>query len=155
MKLSISFARQGLARAAFAAVVVTALAALGQPGSAAAAAGHAGITGGPEASDRSGVVLVHGKDRRYGKRGYGYRKHYGYKKHRYGFRKHGYGKRLHAYRFLAQHLDLDLASVSKANGSINEDGITIRSYEELLVFNGRHLRPARAVSGDTDSLPWP
>jgi dienelactone hydrolase len=68
---------------------------------------------------------------------------------------YGYAKRLHAYRFLAQHLKLALEPVSKPNGSISEDGVSLQSYEDLLVFNARHPRPDHAVPGDVNELIWP
>ncbi len=59
---------------------------------------------------------------------------------------YGYSKRIHAYRFLAQHLSLSLDRVTKPNGSISEDFVTLQSYEDLLAFSDQHPRPAHAVS---------
>lgn len=68
---------------------------------------------------------------------------------------YGYSKRIHAYRFLAQHLDLSLEPVLKSNGCLDEEGVEILRYEDLLVFNDRHPRPDHAVPGDLNGLPWP
>jgi len=69
---------------------------------------------------------------------------------------HDYGlsKRLGAYKFLAKHLELILAKVSKPDGSIDESFVVIEENEGLYVFNDKHPRPVHAVSGDAADLPW-
>ena len=69
---------------------------------------------------------------------------------------HDYGlsKRLGAYKFLAKHLKLSLAKVSKPDGSIDESFVVIEDNEGLYVFDDKHPRPAHAVSGDAADLPW-
>jgi dienelactone hydrolase len=69
---------------------------------------------------------------------------------------HDYGisKRLGAYKFLAKHLKLFLAKVSKPDGSIDESFVVIEENEGLYVFNDKHPRPVHAVSGDAADLPW-
>jgi predicted alpha/beta-hydrolase family hydrolase len=69
---------------------------------------------------------------------------------------HDYGlsKRLGAYRFLAKHLKLSLARVSKPDGSIDESFVVIEDKEGLYVFDDKHPRPAHAVGGDVTDLPW-
>jgi dienelactone hydrolase len=69
---------------------------------------------------------------------------------------HDYGlsKRLGAYRFLAKHLELSLAKVSKPDGSIDESFVVIEDDEGLYVFSDENPRPAHAVKGDAENLPW-
>jgi dienelactone hydrolase len=69
---------------------------------------------------------------------------------------HDYGlsKRLGAYKFLAKHLGLSLAKVSKPDGSIDESFVVLEDDEGLYVFNDEHPRPAHAVKGDAENLPW-
>jgi hypothetical protein len=69
---------------------------------------------------------------------------------------HDYGlsKRLGMYKFLAKHLGLSLDNVTKPDGSIDEDAVTIEKQEDMYVFNAEHPRPANAVKADIDSLPW-
>jgi dienelactone hydrolase len=69
---------------------------------------------------------------------------------------HDYGlsKRLGAYKFLAKHLGLSLDKVSKPDGSIDESFVVLEKQEDMYVFNDAHPRPAHAVSGDTENLPW-
>jgi len=69
---------------------------------------------------------------------------------------HDYGlsKRLGAYRFLAKHLGLRLARVSRPDGSIDESFVVIEDKDGLYVFNDEHPRPEHAVSGDAADLPW-
>jgi dienelactone hydrolase len=82
---------------------------------------------------------------------------------------HDYGlsKRLGAYKFLAKHLGLSLAAVTRAkpwtgssppsagpDGSIDESFVTIVDQEDLYVFDADHPRPADAVSSDATELPW-
>jgi len=64
--------------------------------------------------------------------------------------KHNYGisKRKGAYKFLANHLGLDINKILNKNGEIDESFITIIPYEELKVFNNQYERPANAVIGD-------
>jgi dienelactone hydrolase len=69
---------------------------------------------------------------------------------------HDYGrsKRLPAYRFLAKHLGLSLTEVQDANGNISEDFVVIEPKDKLYVFNAEHPRPANAVDGKAEELPW-
>jgi dienelactone hydrolase len=69
---------------------------------------------------------------------------------------HDYGrsKRIGAYRFLAKHLGLSLAEVIDKTGQINEDAVTIEEKDKLYVFNAEHPRPANAVKGNAEELPW-
>jgi hypothetical protein len=69
---------------------------------------------------------------------------------------HDYGlsKRLAAYKFLAKHLGLAINKVSKPDGSIDESFVIINKNEDLYVFNDEHPRPAHAVKGDVEELPW-
>lgn len=61
---------------------------------------------------------------------------------------HNYGpsKRTAAYRFLAQHLGLDLAAVQNDSGEIDESFITVQSLDDLKVFDPEHPRPEYAVT---------
>ena len=65
---------------------------------------------------------------------------------------HDYGpsKREAAYRFLAQHLALDLAAALGANGRIDESGVEIESPDTLHVFDGDHPVPDSAVLSHQD-----
>jgi hypothetical protein len=69
---------------------------------------------------------------------------------------HDYGlsKRLGAYKFLAKHLGLSLAKVTKPDGTIDESFVMVEKLEDMLVFNAQHPRPAYAVSPDTSEMPW-
>jgi hypothetical protein len=64
--------------------------------------------------------------------------------------KHDYGpsKRKAMYAFLAKYLNLDLKSVSDAQGNIDEGPSKVLEQKELEVFNTAHPRPANAVMGD-------
>jgi len=64
--------------------------------------------------------------------------------------KHDYGpsKRAAAYRFLAKHLKLDIAKVTKADGSIDESHAKLLDRKDLEVFNDAHPRPANAVTSE-------
>jgi hypothetical protein len=66
--------------------------------------------------------------------------------------KHDYGpsKRAGAYRFLARHLSLSLAKVTKTDGSIDESNIVIEDKEILHVFTAEHPRAAHAVTGNEE-----
>ena len=63
---------------------------------------------------------------------------------------HDYGvnKRAPAYRFLGRHLDLDVASVTAPDGSIDESPIAIQSRADLQAFTATHPRPEHALQGD-------
>ena len=69
---------------------------------------------------------------------------------------HDYGrsKRIGAYKFLARHLGLSLAEVIDQTGQINEDTVVIEEKDKLYVFNAEHPRPANAVPGTAEELPW-
>ncbi len=64
--------------------------------------------------------------------------------------KHDFGinKRTAVYRFMAKHLQLNIAAIQNAKGDIDESAITIEPKEALYVFgkNGEQL-PAHAVKG--------
>ncbi len=69
---------------------------------------------------------------------------------------HDYGisKRLGAYKFLAKHLGLSLKRVSKPDGSIDESFVVVQKNEDLYVFGPDHPRPAHAIDGHAQELPW-
>jgi hypothetical protein len=67
---------------------------------------------------------------------------------------YGHSKRIGAYKFLTRHFGLSLDKVTKPDGSIDEDVVTIEKPEDLLVFNTEHPRPAHAVKDEIDKLPW-
>jgi dienelactone hydrolase len=69
---------------------------------------------------------------------------------------HDYGrsKRIGAYKFLAKHLGLSLAEVIDQTGQINEDTVVVEPKDKLYVFNADHPRPANAVPGTAEELPW-
>jgi dienelactone hydrolase len=69
---------------------------------------------------------------------------------------HDYGqsKRLPAYKFLARHLGLSLATVQDAKGKIDETPVVIEEKAKLYVFDREHPRPAKAVPGTAEDLPW-
>jgi dienelactone hydrolase len=60
---------------------------------------------------------------------------------------HDYGpsKRAAMYRFMAQHLGLNLAAVQNGEGRINESSITIELSEPMHVFNKANPLPAHAL----------
>ena len=55
-------------------------------------------------------------------------------------------KRKVVYAFLARHLKLDHAAVTKADGTIDESEILIETPEVLKVFNDTHPRPSHAAA---------
>jgi dienelactone hydrolase len=59
---------------------------------------------------------------------------------------HDYGpsKRKAMYPFMAKHLELDLSRIQK-DGEINEDFVTVRDRDELLVFSPDRPRPEYAI----------
>lgn len=63
---------------------------------------------------------------------------------------HDYGisKREGAYRFLAKHLDLSLKAVTDADGNIDENFVTLLTFDQLRAFDEQHPRPAYAVKGN-------
>ncbi|MBN1509797.1 MAG: acetylxylan esterase [Sedimentisphaerales bacterium] len=69
---------------------------------------------------------------------------------------HDYGrsKRIGAYKFLARHLGLSLSEVIDQTGQINEDTVVIEPKDKLYVFDAEHPRPANAVPGAAEELPW-
>ena len=69
---------------------------------------------------------------------------------------HDYGlsKRTVMYKFLAKHFHLSLDKVTKPDDSIDESFVVIEKIEDMLVFGPNHPRPANAVSGDANDLPW-
>ncbi len=65
--------------------------------------------------------------------------------------KHDYGisKRMAAYPFLARYLNLDLAAVQNANGTIDESFVTVEDRAAMLVFGPDNPYPANAVKPNT------
>ena len=63
---------------------------------------------------------------------------------------HNYGpsKRAASIRFLARHLDLDLAEVTNLDGSIDDEPVKIRPRSELTGFTNQHPLPSDALQGD-------
>ncbi|MEK7676155.1 MAG: hypothetical protein AAB676_10030 [Verrucomicrobiota bacterium] len=61
---------------------------------------------------------------------------------------HDYGpsKRQGAYAFLAKHLGLRSDAVPRAGENVDENFITLETYESLCVFNDQHPRPAHALT---------
>lgn len=66
---------------------------------------------------------------------------------------HDYGpsKRAAAYRFLAQHLGLNLAAVQRADGTIDESHGTVETAGPMHVFNATSPLPAHALR-DADAV---
>jgi dienelactone hydrolase len=64
--------------------------------------------------------------------------------------KHDYGpsKRKAMYAFMAKHLNLDIKSVSDAQGNVDEGPSKVLEQKDLAVFNAEHPRPANAIMGD-------
>ena len=64
---------------------------------------------------------------------------------------HDYGttKRLAMYPFLAEHLHLDMDSVTGLHGEVDESFVTIESREDMLVYGPDNPRPADAVDPNT------
>ncbi|WP_372949554.1 alpha/beta hydrolase family protein [Mariniphaga sp.] len=68
---------------------------------------------------------------------------------------HGYElpKRKAVYPFLAEHLKLNLKTITDKNGEITEEGIVIEPYEMLKVFSEANPRPHYAILKN-DDLKW-
>ena len=64
---------------------------------------------------------------------------------------HDYGvsKRMAAYPFLAEHLGLDIAAVTDADGAVDESFVVAESYETLLVFGKDSAWPVDAVAANS------
>lgn len=64
---------------------------------------------------------------------------------------HDYGpsKRAAAYPFLARHLDLDLGAVTDADGTVDEEFVTVEDREDMLVYGPNRPRPDDAVAPNT------
>lgn len=75
--------------------------------------------------------------------------HLGDEKHDYG-----YSKRHHVYAFFEKHLGLELGELRLPNGAISEARIVLQGYDDLLVFDEQHPRPAHALKPE-DPLPLP
>lgn len=58
---------------------------------------------------------------------------------------YGYTKRVPVYRFFADSLKLDLAAVTKDNGSIDESFVTVEPADKMLVFGTNYQLPPHAV----------
>jgi dienelactone hydrolase len=58
---------------------------------------------------------------------------------------YGFSKRVPVYRFMAEHLNLDLPAVTDAQGGINEQSVKIEEESALHVFSKEHPRPSTAV----------
>jgi dienelactone hydrolase len=65
--------------------------------------------------------------------------------------KHDYGpsKREAAYRFLAEHLDLDIKRIEDPDGKIDESFVTMESWRQLRVFGFNQPYPEDAVPPNT------
>jgi len=65
--------------------------------------------------------------------------------------KHNYGpsKRKAAYRFLAEHLDLDIKRILDCDGKIDESFVTMESWRQLRVFGFNQPYPEDAVPPNT------
>jgi uncharacterized protein len=63
--------------------------------------------------------------------------------------KHDYGpsKRQAVYRFFAKHLKLSTKALTKKDGTVDEEGITIEKPETMFVFTKKHPRPDYALKG--------
>ena len=63
---------------------------------------------------------------------------------------HDYGvnKRSPAYRFLGDHLGLDVAGVTAPDGTIDETAIDVQERANLVAYNDEHPLPAHALQGD-------
>jgi dienelactone hydrolase len=61
---------------------------------------------------------------------------------------HDYGpsKRQGAYAFFAKHLGLRNDAVPRAGERVDENFVTLETYESLCVFDGQHPRPAHALT---------
>ncbi len=68
---------------------------------------------------------------------------------------HDYGpsKRQAAYEFLIRELMLDAHGLRQPDGSIDESGVVLESYDRLRVFDAENPLPGRAKGSDRD-LPW-
>jgi hypothetical protein len=66
----------------------------------------------------------------------------------FGDEGHDYGpsKREAMYRFLAEHLDLDLDRILDDDDEVDEDFVEVREREDLLVFPEGHSRPEHALT---------
>ena len=64
---------------------------------------------------------------------------------------HDYGesKRRAVYPFMAKYLKLDIARVTGEDGLVDESFVVEEEYEQLLVFDKDHPRPADAVKPNT------
>ena len=62
---------------------------------------------------------------------------------------HDYGptKRAPVVRFMARELGLDLARVTRLDGSIDESTVTVTPRDALLAYTAEHPRPERALQG--------
>jgi len=59
---------------------------------------------------------------------------------------YGFSKRVPVYRFMAEHLNLDLAAVSDGQGEIDEQTVKIEAEAVMHVFTDEQPRPSTAVS---------
>ena len=69
--------------------------------------------------------------------------HFADEKHDYGF-----SKRKAAYKFLAEHLELDINKILNDAREIDESFVTVIPYDDLKVFDKKYKRPDIAVIGD-------
>jgi hypothetical protein len=64
---------------------------------------------------------------------------------------HDYGpsKRAASIHFMAKHLQLDLAGITKLDGSIDDTHVVILPRHDLCAFNEKHPLPKNALQGDS------
>jgi hypothetical protein len=63
--------------------------------------------------------------------------------------RHNYSanKRQAAYKFIAQHLGLDIKRLQNADGLVDETGVTIEEKATMLAFDSAHPRPSDSIYG--------
>ena len=66
---------------------------------------------------------------------------------------YGFSKRRAVYPFIAKHLGLDLTAIQNEDGTIDESGIAIESYEQLKVFSEKNPLPDHAILRN-DLVKW-
>ena len=67
---------------------------------------------------------------------------------------HDYGitKRIPMYTFFSKTFGLDIKSISDSSGNIDEKGIAIQNYKDLLVFGKGYSLPANALRSHNDIM---
>jgi uncharacterized protein len=64
-----------------------------------------------------------------------------------GVHDYGFAKRIPVYKFMAQHLGLNLQAVSDPDGSVNESKSDTESAFDMLSFTSQNPHPANALKG--------